>query len=421
MVAGTCPGDAAGSIPGVTRFVSGRPAPAAVLGCLTLLLIGWTGLLMPSLIRSIKDTFGQTDAGIGLIYFLYAIAYAAGSFGGGPATEKLGRRTVLVAASLLHGAGLLGMGVAPAWAVFAGLSLPAGLGAGILDGGSNGLFLDLFRSGRGRAMNLLHLFFSIGALSAPLVVGALVDGGVAWPLIVIGSGLALVPLAVGYAVASMPSGQPEQAPARAPAAGAATSGRGDRVLSLPIVLLGVAIGVYVAAEVGVSNWLVRFLEPAPLSTATLGLSLYWAGLAVGRFVSSLIADRFDHVRFTAGCGVLLAAALVGAIAVPSLPISIALFAVVGFASGPIFPMIQAIGGERFADRSAAVSGLLTGFGVVGGTVYPPLMGVMSVTVGLTVAMYGNVILGLACAAALIAFTRRTADAGARPVEVAGRG
>ena len=71
-------------------------------------------------------------------------------------------------------------------------------------------------------------------------------------------------------------------------------------------------------------------------------------------------------------------------------------------------MILAIAGERYADRSAAVSGLLTGFGVVGGTVYPPLMGVLSVTVGLTIAMVGNVILGLACAAALIAFERQRA-------------
>ena len=129
------------------------------------------GCSIPSLIRSIEDTFDQNDAGIGLIYLLYSVAYAAGSFGGGPATERLGRRTVLTGAALLHGAGIIGLGLAPSWAAFMVLALPAGLGAGALDGGSNGLFLDLFRTGRGRAMNLLHLFFSVGALSAPLIVG----------------------------------------------------------------------------------------------------------------------------------------------------------------------------------------------------------------------------------------------------------
>ena len=398
----------------MTRSPAVRPLPAAILGCLTLLTIGWTGLLIPSLIRSIKGTFDQTDAGIGLIYLLYAVAYAVGSFGGGPVVERLGRRRVLFGAALLHEIGIIGMGLAPGWVAFAAVTLPAGLGAGALDGGSNGLFLDLFRTGRGRAMNLLHLFFSLGALSAPLVVGAMVEGGVSWQVVVVGSGLALLPLAAGFGIVPMPSGHNggnpgSGSPARSvPVPGHGSSGADStsRRLALPLVLLGIGIATYVASEVGVSNWLVRFLEPAPLSTATLALSLFWAGLAVGRLVSSLLADRFDHVTFTTACAGILSLALIGAIAVPSLPISIALFAITGVASGPIFPMILAIGGEGYPDRSAAVSGLLTGFGVVGGTIYPPLMGVLSVTVGLTVAMFGNVVLGIVCAGSLIVFARR---------------
>jgi MFS transporter, FHS family, glucose/mannose:H+ symporter len=400
----------------VTPSISFRPQPAAVLGCLALLTIGWTGLLIPSLIRSIKDAFDQSDAGIGLIYLIYAVAYAAGSFGGGPATERFGRRTVLTGAALIHGAGIVGLGLAPSWAVFAVLAVPAGLGAGGLDGGSNGLFLDLFRSNRGRAMNLLHLFFSIGALSAPLIVGALVDSGIAWQVVIAATGIAPLALAAGFCIAALPSGRTTGGRVStsdpADAADAAAGGAGSRAglrrrIALPLVLLGIGILTYVASEVGVSNWLVRFLDRAPLGTATLALSLFWAGLAVGRLVSSGIADRFDHVRFTAACAGILSVALVGAVAVPSLALSIGLFTIVGIASGPIFPMILAVGGERYAERSAAVSGLLTGFGVVGGVLYPPLMGVLSVTVGLTAAMYGTAILGLVCAAALIAFDRRS--------------
>jgi fucose permease len=397
----------------VTRLPAARPSPAAILGCLTLLTIGWTGLLVPAAIRSIEVGFGQNDAGIGLIYLLYSGAYAVGSFGGGPLTERIGRRRVLVAAATLHGLGIAGQGLAPTWGWFVAGALPAGLGAGGLDGGSNALYLDLFRTGRGRAMNLLHLFFSIGALAAPLAVGGLIDAGVAWQLIFVGTGLAPLALAAGYAVTAMPSGRVP----RHRTATAATVEDPRRLpagLGLPIALLAFAMAAYVASEVGVSNWLVRFLEPAPLSTATLGLSLFWAGLALGRLVSSQIADRFDHVHFTTACALLLSAALAGAIVVPSLPLSIALFALCGAASGPIFPMIQAIGGERYAERSAAVGSVLTGFGVVGGMVYPPLMGVLSVTVGLTAAMFGNVLLGLASAGSLWAFGRTR-----RPAESAG--
>ena len=89
-----------------------------LVACLTLLACGWTGLLIPSLIRSIEATFGQTDAGIGIVYLVYALAYASGSFAGGALTERLGRRLVLGGAVLVTGLGAAGLGLAPTWAAF---------------------------------------------------------------------------------------------------------------------------------------------------------------------------------------------------------------------------------------------------------------------------------------------------------------
>ena len=63
---------------------------AGVLACVGLLLIGWSGLLVPSLIRELERDFGQSDAGIGVYYFVGAVAYATGSFGGGCSSNGLG-------------------------------------------------------------------------------------------------------------------------------------------------------------------------------------------------------------------------------------------------------------------------------------------------------------------------------------------
>lgn len=385
----------------MTPPASERRLPAGIVGSLTLLVIGWTGLLVPSLIRSIKETFDQTDAGIGIVYLAYSVAYALGSVLGGGLMERIGRRTVLVGAAALHGIGIAGFGLAPSWPVFVLAMIPAGLGAGCLDGGSNGLVLDVYREGRGRAMNLLHVWFSVGALLAPLAIGRAVEAGVTWEAIMLMSAVPLAALALAYALVPMPSGR-RQRPVPTSAAGPAGSAR---LLSGPIILLGVAIACYVAAEIGVSNWLVRFLEPAPLATATLALSLMWAGATVGRLLSSAIADRFDHLRFTQVCIVLMGLAIGAAVAAPTLPLSIALFTLAGVASGPVFPMIIALGGERFPERSAAVGGTLVGFAVVGSTVYPPAIGFLSVTIGLTIAMAGNALLCLVGAAALLVFGR----------------
>ena len=380
---------------------------AGIVGCLTLLAIGWTGLLIPSLIRSIEAAFDQTDAGIGVVYLAYALAYAAGSFGGGSLTERFGRRLILGGAVLTHGLGVVGLGLAPTWAAFVVAALTAGAGAGCLDGGANGLVLDVYREGRGRAMNLLHMSFSVGALSAPLIVGSLVAGGVPWQAVVVASGVVVSLLTIAYAVIPMPSGRRSTVEHGADAPTASGSHGGRRLLTGPLLLLGIAIATYVAAEVGVSDWLVRFLDPAPLTTATLALSLYWAGLTVGRLLASVIADRFDHLRFTIACALAMAGLIVVAVLVPMLPLSIAAFGLAGIASGPVFPMIVAIGGERYPERSAAVGGSLTGMAVVGSTIYPPAMGFLSVTVGLAVAMLGTALMTIACVFALVAFGRVT--------------
>jgi fucose permease len=381
------------------------PRLIGAIGCAAFLLIGWSGLLIPSLVRSIEADLSQNDAGIGVLYFLYAVAYATGSLTGGAATERRGRRQVLSAAAAVHALGLAIFGLVSSWPIFLFAAIPAGFGAGAIDGGVNGLFLDLYRVGRGRALNLLHLFFSVGALISPLAIGQLVESGVEWRLIVVATAVGAVPVAIGLAIMRLPHGRrADDPPAEAD----------DRrlVLQWPLLALAVAIAAYVASEVGVSNWLVRFLESAPLMVATTSLSLFWAGLAVGRLVSARIADRFDHLQFATGAAVLAAAAIVGAVAVPVLPASIVLFTIVGFASGPIFPMIIAIGGDRFPERSAAVAGFLTGSAVVGAVVYPPVMGFISVTVGLPIAMLGAALLCFACAAALVAARGRTSTASA---------
>jgi fucose permease len=379
----------------MSRLYAERPPPAAIIGCLGFLLIGWSSLLVPSLIRSIEHDFGQTDAGVGLFYFLNAGAYVTGSLGGGVVTERIGRRRVLAIAVLLAASGLAAIATVGSWPLFLLAAVPLGLGAGAIDGGGNALILDMFASARGRALNLLHLFFSLGALGSPFVVGRLVESGVAWQAVVLGTALAAVPLAVLFAVIEMPSGRHSTEGGRAASAGA------GRLASDPLLLvLALAIACYVASEVGVSNWLVRFLASAPLGIATSALTLFWAGLTLGRLISARLVDRFDHATFATVSAVVLAAALVGAVIVPSLPLSVALFAVAGFVSGPIYPLIVAIGGERFPSRSAAVGGFLAGTAVIGGVFYPPVMGFLSVTVGLPAAMIGTAMLALACGVVL---------------------
>jgi fucose permease len=302
------------------------------------------------------------------------------------------------------------MAAAPDWLAFLAATVPMSLGIGALDGGINGLVLDAFRERRGRALNSLHVFFSAGALGAPLVTGRLVEAGTAWESVLVGTAIAAIPVAAVFALIPMPHGRRRErasATDHAPQAEPADLAR----LGLPIVLLALAIGAYVAAQGGISNWLVRFLEPAPLETATTTLSLLWTGLTVGRIASIFLADRFDHTRFATVAFAAMALLMLAAILVPVLPVQMALFGLAGVASAPIFPMIMAIGGERYPDRSGAVGGLLATAAQVGTIVYPPAMGFVSVAFGLLPAMIVAALLLWIGVLALVAVGRQPAPGG----------
>jgi fucose permease len=389
-----------------------RPDAVALLGCAGLLLVGWSSLLAPALIRSIEADFDQTDAGMGIWFLVNSLGYVTGSMGGGFVTERIGRRVVLTLGTLFMAAGLAALAAAPSWSLALAAAIPIGIGGGVLDGGSNGLILDLYPTSRGRALNLLHLSFSLGALASPLVAGQLVERGAAWQAVVLGTAVAALPLVILFAVADLPSGRHH------PAVGA----RRVRVgLAWPLVALAVAIGCYVGSEVGVSNWLVRFLEAASVGLATSALALFWGCLALGRLASARWSDRFDHARFAATAAIVSAVALVAAVVVPSLPASIVLFGVVGFAFGPVYPLIMAVAGDRYPTRSAAVSGFLSGMAVVGSLLYPPFMGFLSVEVGLGPAMTGAAVLAFASGIALLLVGRaRSATVEVRAAEAAVR-
>jgi fucose permease len=382
-----------------------RRSVAFALGCWAFVLIGWGSLVVPALAREVEDSFSQTDVGLAIFYFVTSVAYAAGSIFGGMATERVGRRLILSGATAMLGVGLMAQGLTPDWPSFTVFGIVRSVGAGAIDGGGNGLVIDLYAGARGGRLNLLHLFFSIGSLGAPFVLAARDLIGVPWQAVIVGSGVVALPLAGALALTDLADGRARP--------DLALDGRRSSLLAIPLVVLAVAIGCYVAGEIGVSNWLVRFLESAPAAAATSALGLFWAGLAAGRLVGSRIADRFDHLRLAIAAALACVVALIGAVAVPSLAASIVLFTAVGFASGPIYPLIVAIGGERFPDRAAAVSGVIVAASVLGAVIYPPLMGVLSVTVGLRVAMLGTAVVVAGCAGALALVGRMPARTAAR--------
>ena len=160
----------------------------------------------------------------------------------------------------------------------------------------------------------------------------------------------------------------------------------DSIWKHPHVWLGaLAIFIYVGAEVSVGSFLAKFIaDPVignvTLQTATKLVTFYWAGMMLGRFVGSYAMQKVDSSKLLmyAGVGgfvvVLIAVLTTGHVAVWSI-------LAVGLFNSIMFPTIFTLGVAEMGPLTGRASGLLVQ-AIVGGALFPVLMGHFADTMGI---------------------------------------
>ena len=177
----------------------------------------------------------------------------------------------------------------------------------------------------------------------------------------------------------------------------------SEAISSPWALFGgLAIFLYVGAEVAIGTQMALFLNSTPvwdvpLQTAGRFVSLYWGGAMVGRLVGSALLTRVPAPRLlaifaAAACGLCLFVFSTGGVPGGYAALSIGLF------NSIMFPVIFTITLERSTASEEATSGFLC-FSIVGGAAIPPLTGLVSQHTSYVVAF----IVPAACYAVLTLF------------------
>ena len=135
-------------------------------------------------------------------------------------------------------------------------------------------------------LNALFFLQGIGTSGSQLILSRYASSVPVWNGVLIGMAVLLVPLAI--AVMRMKDTESGCAAEEASAAGS------DRPESGMIALIAFTLGLYLIAEHGLTNYLMKYgTDHLRLSAAAagLGLSLYSAGIMTGRLVLGQIADR----------------------------------------------------------------------------------------------------------------------------------
>ena len=156
-----------------------------------------------------------------------------------------------------------------------------------------------------------------------------------------------------------------------------------------ILFLVLAIFLYVGAEVGMNSNIQNFLTSQfgiPLEKASLGISLFFAALMISRSAGAILLNFVKPGGFLLMTSVLSLLGLIVMVAASSATMALVAIFIAGLGFGNLFPLIFSIAIGRMPDRSNEIAGLMV-MAIVGGAIVPPVMGVISSSVGVTASLF----------------------------------
>lgn len=330
------------------------------------------GMTVAGLGPGLPDLARNTASSLAALGSVFTALFSGGLVAqlvAGPLNDRLGQRLLLLGGTLLFGLGILGMTASRTLPLALGCAAVAGLGHGTLVVTGHVFVARLFPARTATVLNLLDLFFSIGAVAGPALAGfALQRWGTALAALWVGAALLL-----GHALL-IPFLAAPRAAAEAPQAGA------GRVYRAPILwLLGVLLFVYVGLENGMAGWTPTHLERATglaAARAALATSGFWLALTGGRLLGVALGTRLapaSLLSISLGGAVLGGALLVSSSSV--VPV-VAAVLILGFCLGPVFPTTLAIVTSTFPRASGTATSIVVAVGMGGGVVLPWLQGVL---------------------------------------------
>ncbi|SFE43529.1 Fucose permease [Paenibacillus catalpae] len=346
----------------------------------------------------------------GVLYMTIAAGTIVSSLASGTILSRFGTGRVTLVSCIMTAGALLGYSTSPSLIWLLVCAIPLGLGAGAVDAGLNNYVAAHYKA---HHMSWLHCFWGVGATLGPVIMAQFITNN-AWRygyLTVAAIQCALVvilfftlPLWDRVAKIHKASSTAEQEDVihELPEEDAARHPLKIKGVKLALVSFMLYCGIEAAVGLWGSSFLVN-MKNVSASTAAQWVSLYYAGITAGRFITGFITFKVSNRNLIRG-GQLIA--LIGALLL-FLPLpdgfTLAGFIIVGFGLAPIYPCMLHETPVRFGKKqSQTIMGYQMAVAYTGSTLMPPLLGLLASS--LTIGIFPFYI--VLCAAAMLLFSER---------------
>ncbi|MDN3451693.1 MFS transporter [Planococcus sp. APC 3906] len=323
----------------------------------------------------------------GLLFMVMAGATIVSSLISGKVLGRFGTGKVTVVSCLMTAGALMGFSMAPSLAWLVICAIPLGLGAGAIDVGLNNYVATHYKA---HHMSWLHCFWGVGATSGPFIMAQVISGNQSWRsgyLVVAGIQFALVAL-LFFTLPLWDKKEAHRDDASNHTAGdsieAAVVEENKEVK--PLQIKGVKLALltflfYCGVEAAIGLWGSSYLvtvKELPAAVAARWVSLYYAGITVGRLVTGFVTFKMSNqLLIRIGQWTALTGAVLLFLPLPSI-FSLTGFILIGLGLAPIFPCMLHETPVRFGKKhSQTIMGYQMAVAYTGSTFIPPLLGLMA--------------------------------------------
>ena len=326
--------------------------PALLLACLAYLSVALPSSTLGLLWPSMRLSFGVPVGALGILLVFGITASVISSAAAGRVRVRTG--PLVAAGTMLVAVALAVEAFAPSLWVMAIGTVLFGVGFGAIDTALNAHGARHFGA---RDINWMHASYGLGATIGPLLVTALLSGGLGWRRTYGLMALVLAALACVFTVRRRGWRESSQVCRAAEGKPRPATARRKPPAALTLTFTAVETGI----ESGAGIWGYVFLTAgrglAP-ETAGVAVSAYWAMMFVGRVVLGPVAQRLGPagVLAVAVAGIPAGAALMTAPG-PGLLAVVGLM-ILGLAAAPVFPLLTLMT-PQWADSATGATRMVS--------------------------------------------------------------
>ncbi|HEX2964052.1 MAG TPA: MFS transporter [Ignavibacteriales bacterium] len=344
--------------------------------CLGMLLFGMVFLSLGTVFTFITSKYGVTELTAASLASLLPIGILAGSVVFGPVVDRFGYKILLIVCSICILVAFEGIAFAGSFTVLQLSFLLIGFGGGAINGGTNALVADISSEEKGANLSLLGVFFGIGALGMPVVLGSLAKT-YSYESIIAGIGLTIVIPLVYFIAVGFPSPKVAQ--------GFPIKQSFTLIKESALLLMGFVLFFESGVEGIVGNWTAKYLSEGvglTIENALYALSAQVIALTITRLVLGFLLKKLPSYIVLYIC---MAVGTVGSVLLltaTSMTMAVIGLAFLGVGFAATFPVVLGYVGNMYSALSGTAFSIAIVIALIGNTLLNYLVGVISNSYGI---------------------------------------